>query len=192
VRVLALLLAVATACSVQHRVVVTGRELHRNIVQLRTQGSAEVEVIDYTHGHDPAHKRSVVRFDQQVLVGNKRVAISALAEHCKDVLPFAEDKASQADCGFVKHKDTGLELSRYESRSIRDAFHTALGWTLGLGFLGAVGFGIGCEVAPCTDGTQLEEAGDYALGGALAIVLAVIVWAIIDCMGKWGQPGCRD
>ena len=53
-------------------------------------------------------------------------------------------------------------------------------------------FGIGCEVAPCKDGTKLEEAGDYALGGALAIVLAVIAWAIIDCMGKWGQSGCRD
>jgi len=75
---------------------------------------------------------------------------------------------------------------------VGDAQHDAVcQWTLAASITGALGGAIACDAFCGEDSTiyDVSHVAVYAMGGALA---AVLIWGIIDCAGKWGQPGCRD
>jgi hypothetical protein len=173
---------------VQHRVAVRGRELHRHLATLRAAGSAEVDVVHFRGGHRE-HVREVIRLDQPVLHQGKPIAIAELAKRCKDVVPFAEDKASQSECALVQLGDDFVDLRRYQTRDLEAGFKTAGQATLAIGFFGgAIGGGI-CELA-CKDDSTAKDIGRGALIGAGVILGVVLLFFIVDCVT--GPFGCRD
>jgi uncharacterized membrane protein YciS (DUF1049 family) len=34
--------------------------------------------------------------------------------------------------------------------------------------------------------------GNHAVGFLCGFLIAGTFWMIVDCQGRWGQPGCRD
>jgi hypothetical protein len=183
-----LVASLITACTVNHRVAVRGNELHRKLATLRSTGAAEVEVVRFANARRQA-STATVRLDQQVWFEGKLTPISELARDCKDVVPFAEDRASQSECMLVKHRDAWIDLRRHSTRSVGLAVKYTAQASLAIAFFGgAIGGGI-CEAA-CKDDSTAKDVGRVALGTAGAILVFFVVWFIIDCYD--GSPGCKD
>jgi hypothetical protein len=180
------LLGMLPACTVQHRVTVTGSEVHRNLGALRAKGSARVDMVEERDDRDGTRRRpEVLRADQPLLRGGHPLSIAALARGCRDVAPFADDRTSQADCPLVQMREVAFEVRTFQSMSFRKPIGlTAL-------FAAGVGGGFAFDALRGHDST-LEGVGNHAVGFLCGFLIAGTLWMIVDCKGRWGQPGCRD
>ena len=180
------LLGSLPACTVQHRVTVTGSEVHRNLGALRAKGSATVEMVEARDDSDDTRPRpEVLRADQPLLRGRHSLSIAALAENCRDVVPFADDPTSQSDCPLVQMRDVAFEVRTFQSRSFREPIIlTAI-------LAAGVGGGFAFDGLRGSD-SRLEAVGNHAVGFLCGFLIAGTFWMLIDCKGRWGQPGCRD
>jgi hypothetical protein len=174
------------ACTVQHRLTVTGSEVHRNLGALRANGSATVDMVEERDDSDDTRRRpEVLRADQPLLRAGQRLSIAALARGCRDVVPFADDRTSQADCPLVQMREVAFEVRTFQSVSFRTPIIlTAL-------FAAGAGGGFAFDGLRGSDST-LETAGNHAVGFLCGFLIAGTIWMIVDCKGRWGQPGCRD
>lgn len=186
-RVVALTLAVASGCMVEHRVAVSGRELHRGLWALRTAGQAELVVVHQRGSYTPTTAVEVVSVDQPLTSGRERLTPRALSLGCLDLPPQDERTPTDADCPLVQARDVDFELRSGLERDWRP-LRKAVVPTLVLGGLGAA---VGCELG-CADGSNAKLAADGTLGALGVAFLGLIAWGVYDCMGHWGEPGCRD
>jgi hypothetical protein len=177
---------VTSGCVVEHRIVVTGHVVHKDLATLRARGEAIVEATELRDGHAYV-ARERIRMDQPLLVGDKRLRVSELARDCSDIPPFPEDHLSGHDCELVHQRTAELEVRRFETRSVRPVVQGALAVIV----LGALVASVACA-AGCTEGSRLEEDSELTLGGLGVLALGGIVWAIVSCVGHGGEPGCRD
>ena len=174
------------ACTVQHRLTVTGSEIHRNLGALRAKGSATVEMVEERDDRDGTRRRpEVLRSDQPLVRGGHPLSIAALARGCRDVAPFADDRTSQADCPLVQMREVAFEVRTFQSLN----FRTPIGLTALLA--AGVGGGFAFDALSGSDST-LETVGNHAVGFLCGFLIAGTFWMIVDCKGRWGQPGCRD
>ena len=184
--VVVVLLGSLPACTVQHRLTVTGGEVHRHLGSLRAQGSATVDMVEERDDRDVTRRRpEVLRADQPLRRGGHTLSIAALARGCRDVAPFADDRTSQADCPLVQMREVSFEVRTFQSLE----FHTPIVLTVLLG--AGVGGGFAFDALRGSDST-LEAVGNHAVGFLSGFLIAGTVWMFIDCKGRWGQPGCRD
>ncbi len=184
---MAVVLAVSLpACTVQHRLTVTGSEVHRNLGALRAKGSATVEMVEERDDRDDTRRRpEVLRADQPLLRGRHPLSIEALARGCRDIVPFADDRTSQADCPLVQMREVAFEVRTFQSISFRTPIVlTAL-------LAAGVGGGFAFDSLRGSD-SRLETVGNHAVGFLCGFLIAGTFWMIVDCNGRWGQPGCRD
>lgn len=186
-RLAAAVLAVSLpACTVKHRLTVTGSEVHRNLGALRANGSATVEMVEVRDDRDETRRRpEVLRADQPLLRGRDRLSIAALARGCRDVVPFADDKTSQADCPLVQMREVAFEVRTFQSVSFRAPVILSVLFAAGAG--GSFAF----DAMRGSD-SKLETVGNHAIGFLGGFLIAGTFWMLIDCKGRWGKPGCRD
>jgi len=174
---------VATGCTVEHRVVTTGADIHRELPALRANGSAAIDAREET-GDKQEPRRATVAMNQRVTARNKRFAVSDLAEDCPVTPHFNADGEPLEHCGLLDLRHQSIELGRYQTRSVGTFVRQTVGFTI----LGTwIGSGI-CWAA-CPDDSSIREASKYTF---LTTAAVAVVWMLVDCAGRWGQPGCRD
>jgi hypothetical protein len=175
-------LLLIASCAVEHKVVVSGAELHRVLPEIRAHGSAVVAATDLRtdgNGH-PYARQETVRLDMEIGAEDGQMSFAELVKGCHGAQP-------EVGCDLDSFAHMDFELYRYNTHSAR-AFFGRAGGIIGLtAFVGAVGCGLACA-----DGSTAKTVSEYTVIGLGAALVGVIVWAIVDCMGKWGQPGCRD
>jgi hypothetical protein len=98
----------------------------------------------------------------------------------------AAGSSGNGGCPLQQYADTQLEVRMYNETKA-----PPLGTAVGVLALSAIGAAVVCEVA-CADDTTPKTASDITLISLGALFATALVWSFIDCMGKWGQPGCRD
>lgn len=184
-RAVALALAALTGCMVEHRVAVSGHELHRGLWALRTQGQAEVVVIHQRGTYPPTTGVEVISLDQPLIVGSERPTPRSLSVGCLDLPPVDELPPTPADCPLVTARNVDFELRSGLERDWRP-LRRAVVPTLVLGGLGAA---IGCELG-CADGSNGKLAADVTLGALGAAFVGLLAWGAYECMR--GNTSCHD
>ena len=189
VAVIAIANALAGAgCTTPHSVWVSGRELHHNLIPLRDDGRATVDavdVIDPRSTTDGAATRELITDDQPLyLLGTHRVIARELIDGCPVYPPLAEDHVSGASCPLVQHRDDPFLIRRYDDRTYSRTAAAVV--TLAI-LSSAVAAGI-CE-GECSDSSNWKTASSWTLLGE---GVGLVLWLVLSCAGKWGQPGCRD
>jgi hypothetical protein len=182
----AAVLALAS-CAVQHHVAVTGRALHDALPDLRAHGQANVDTIHFVDDEDDVHHvQEKLTFDQPIDFEHTHTTIREFTSNCRDVPPFTGDHVSGAPCPLVALDDAAFHVRDYTTRDIRGAILHGLT----IATLGGTAGAFVCELA-CADGA-LKTASGYTLIGAGTLLVGTIVWAILDCRGRWGSSGCHD
>lgn len=180
--------ALLAGCLMEHKVVVDGISLQQNATDLQAKGSAYVAVDESRSadfGYDEhVSKSEAIGIDQEVTDNMGRTRwVRDLLRGCS-ATDFSE--AANPDCELTK-LGSSYQLRSWETRNTTMFFQLSLvGLTVGA--LGAAGI---CLEA-CSDDSGWHDASKYTLAGAGTLLAGTLVWAILDCMGKWGEPGCRD
>lgn len=100
--------------------------------------------------------------------------------------PGATSALQPSGCPLQQYADTQLEVRMYNETNAPHVGTVIFGVALG-----AIGAAVTCEVA-CADGTTEKKISDVTVISLGALLATALVWSFIDCMGKWGQRGCRD
>jgi hypothetical protein len=183
--IVALVAATAlVACTTHHAISVTGVELHRNLPALRARGQAVVYATDLRDG-DPHPVYETLRADQAVLAELRPTRIRDLTIGCDDAVPERADPSSP--CPLVRLRNQALEIRQYDYVDVG----RPLRWTLGSVLIGTLGASLTCKAA-CDDGSTLDRRSTIVLGVVGVAAAGMVVWALIDCSGRWGSAGCHD
>jgi hypothetical protein len=188
VRCVALVCIVAIAsCSTTYHISIDGHALRKKSRELRLTGKATVDATKYSSSDldDPVPWRSPVTLDQQVTDMDGRPRwVRDLVRGCAD--EDDDPTTPHADCVLEQH------LNYYRTHTWTTRSNTRfIQYVAGGAILGTLGGALACD-AFCAKDTTIQDVSHvmvYAMGISLA---AILVWGIIDCAGKWGQPGCRD
>lgn len=174
-----------TGGCIEHRVAVTGSQLHRGLWAMRTQGQAEVMVIHQLGERPPTAEVEVIRADQVLTVGRERLTPLALGQGCLDLPPAEPDAPVDPRCRLSELRDFDFDIRTSLQADRRRIGNYAAGG-LALGFVGAV---IGCEIG-CADDSGAKLASDIVVGGAAALVVGAMAWGLVMCVT--GEISCRD
>jgi hypothetical protein len=181
-----LLASLLGGCVTEHHIFVQGASLQQTSGDLQAKGSADVAVDEVRHGFvgddsvTPRIER--VAIDQPVTdrLGRTRW-VRDLLRGCD-----ATDGAASVDCELVQ-PGAAYELRRYDTHD--PVLFTQIATTgLVVGGLGAAAVCLGA----CEDDSRWRTASAWTLGVTGAAIVGLLVWAILDCRGRWGQAGCRD
>lgn len=173
-------------CATTYHIDVDGYALHKKSRELRLRKQATVDATKYSSSDldDAKPWRVPITLDQQVTDRDGRTRwVRDLLRGCTDDDYTA---AANVDCELdqpVAYYRTHEWTTRSTTRFVQ--------YTLGGAIAGVLGGAIACN-AFCDEDTALHDVSHvavYAMGISLA---AILVWGIVDCAGKWGQPGCRD
>ncbi len=183
--VIALLLS---GCAQYAKVRVTGAALHREIAALRRNGEATVEATRTKGGQRPRRILERVRSSQELALGDKRYAIVQLMNQCPDTPPFLEDVASARSCPLVVMREQNLIVRSTKSREFPGVASIA-----SVILLSGTIASITClSISSCSDDPTADGVSKGTLIATGVIAAGALVWAIVSCSGRWGQPGCRD
>jgi hypothetical protein len=153
---------------------------------LRDTGAATVVLTDKRDNERDVLAPTTLRFDDTIVLDNKRVTIRDATAVCPRDPPFAEDAVSGKNCPLVQHRYSDIPVKEYTTH---DSGRTVLKG-VGVFVLGVTAAAVGCEAA-CGAGT-LKDASSVTLVTAGVLLLGGIVAAIVSCSGHWGDAGCRD
>lgn len=188
-RVLAVTMMVSllAGCTVRHTISVSGDALLASANTLRTTGKASVETHELVDSEtdDPERRARLetVTIDQTVTDPRGRTRwVRDLLRGCE---PSEAGRAPNVDC--ILAAGGYYDLRAWETRDIGPV----LGGAIAAAVVGGLGTA-GICLEKCDTGSTPYEVSKWSLIGTGTLVVGVIVWAIIDCSGKWGQPGCRD
>lgn len=192
------------ACATEHRVVVTGSALYHTMGERRAKGTSQVPASDLSDDGERSTYAVVAR-GSSLELEEGRMSLAELERGCagpaspgdRSVAPAADQAAAQAvaqavarpaedaGCSLTQYADTMFTVRRY------DEHYVPVGKILGYTGLSLIGAAAVCEFACREDSTE-KTASDVTLIAVGSLFLGTLVWAFFDCMGKWGQPGCRD
>jgi hypothetical protein len=181
----ALCIVALASCTTTYHISVPGHALRKKSRELRFQGQATVEATKYSSSDfdKPIPWKLPIRADQQVTDNEGRTRwVRDLLRGCDDEVAAAANIDCELDQPMARFR-----THEWETRSTARFVQLTLGGAI----LGTLGGAIACN-AFCDEDTTIHDVSHvavYTMGIALA---AVLVWGIIDCAGKWGQPGCRD
>lgn len=180
-------LVALAGCVTTYRIDIDGSTLHRRSKDLRYTGKAKVDatlVVDdaVLSGEKPWVEH--VTMDQTVTDrAGKQRWIRDLLRGCDDNDPSA---TANVDCALDQ------PLAYYSTRSWQTRSTSRfLQYTLGATITGALLGAVVCA-GMCPEDTTIH---DVSKGTAIVLgvsLVGIIVWGILDCAGKWGEPGCRD
>ncbi|HEY4057167.1 MAG TPA: hypothetical protein VGM39_11190 [Kofleriaceae bacterium] len=175
-------------CLTEHTVVVDGPTLHQSAPDLEAHGVATVDAdeVRVSDGDYTEHTawRERVAIDQEVTdkLGRTRW-VRDLLRGCS-ATDFSA--AANPDCE-LETPAAEYKTRTWETRNTTMFLQIALAGTT-VGALGAAGI---C-LDKCDDDSGWHHASAYTLGIAGTALVGTLIWAILDCSGKWGEPGCRD
>lgn len=179
---------VLASCVTTYQVELDGFKLHQRSRALRSTGKAVVDASLVINGSssvsDSKPYAEPVTIDQAVTDkrGNTRW-IRDLLRGCAD-----DDYAREANADCELDKPMTYYYTRsWEKRSTTRFVQLTLGSVIGGALIGAAA----CA-GMCPDDTAIRTASQITAGVTAALFIGVVVWGILDCAGKWGQPGCRD
>jgi hypothetical protein len=181
-------LALSAACTTTYRITVDGATLHHQAAALATRGIAVVdadETREEQQGDSTSHQiAQPVAIDRTVIdhLGRTRW-VRDLLRGCS---PTDFSLAANPDCELVA-PGAFYEVRRYERHNYKRFAQVAL-----VGTLVATVAGAAVCAEACKDGTAIHTASEYTAGIAATALVGALVWAIADCIGHWGEPGCRD
>ena len=134
----------AGGCTKQHRITVSGGDLHRGLPELQSGGVAVVRADD-----SGATTTERIQVTQSLWLDGKKHLVKDLVANCRTVRPFASDAVSDGDCGLVRFRDRRFEVRRFQTRRAQPAIGYAVG---GLVLAGTIGAGA-CQLACDDDST---------------------------------------
>ncbi len=185
----------SAACATEHRVVVSGSALYHTMAERRAKGTSQVPASDLSD--DGAQSTyAVVASGSSLGLEEGKMSLAELERGCAGPAspgaaaadqagPAVARPAEDASCSLTQYADTMFTVRRY------DEHHVPVGKILGYTGLSLIGAAAVCEFACREDSTE-KTASDVTLIAVGSLFLGALVWAFVDCMGKWGQPGCRD
>ena len=184
----AVALALSAACTTTYRITVDGATLHRKASALATHPVVMVDA-DETREEDQGDttQRQIaepIAIDQTVT--DRRGRTRWVRDLLRGCSPSDFTAAANPDCELIA-PDSFYEVRRYEHRNYARFAQIVL-----VGTLVATVAGAGVCAASCKDGTTIKTASEYTAGIAATALVGALVWAIVDCVGHWGEPGCRD
>jgi hypothetical protein len=182
-----LAISAATGCVTHHRVVVLGRQLHESMEERHARGQSVVQASDLAGENAMATTAVVKRGDTVGFTGGARLRLEELERGCPAAPAPLGQVATEADCPLVQLADSQFELRRYQTRDARPV----VGGVVGGLILGALAGAVVCEYK-CDDPSTPKLASDIVLGSLAVVLVGGLIWAILDCSGRWGQAGCRD
>lgn len=184
------------ACATEHRVVVSGSALYHTMAERRAKGTSQVPASDLSDdGAQPTY--AVVASGSSLGLEEGKMSLAELERGCAgparagdgSVAPATGQAvarpAEDAGCSLTQYADTMFTVRRY------DEHYVPVGKIVGYAGLSLIGAAAVCEFACREDSTE-KTASDVTLIAVGSLFLGALVWAFVDCMGKWGQPGCRD
>jgi hypothetical protein len=173
-------------CVTTYHIDIDGYQLHQKSRELRTKGQAVVEGTRYTSSSLDHAKpwAEPVTIDQEVTDKQGRTRwVRDLLRGCADDDSKAE---SNVDCELDK------PMSYYRTRTWEKRSTTRfVQYTLGAAISGVLVGAIACN-AFCDEDTTIHDVSEVAVVSMGVALGAILLWGIIDCAGKWGEPGCRD
>ena len=172
------------ACATEHRVVVSGSALYHTMVERRAKGTSQVPASDLSDDGEQSTYAVVARGSSLGLEEGK-MSLAELERGCAGPASPGAPPAADPGCSLTQYADTRFTVRRY------DEHYVPVGKILGYTSLSLIGAAAVCEFACREDSTE-KTASDVTLIAVGSLFLGALVWAFFDCMGKWGQPGCRD
>jgi hypothetical protein len=180
-------LCLVAGCANRYRVTVDGPILHQHAADLRKVSFATVEADESrTQESDTVSQKIAepITIDQTVHDRKGKV------RWVRDLLRGCDDRdftiAKNPDCELVA-TDSFYEIRRYQTRSTTRFLQFTLAGAIGGVFVGA----LVCTDA-CPEDSKIDKASEITVGVTVAALVGVLVWGVVDCMGHWGEPGCRD
>jgi len=181
-------LAMLAACTTTYRITIDGATLHRRAAELAAHPTVMVEAEETreeAQGDSTSHQiAEPLAIDQTVTdhLGRTRW----LRDLLRGCSPTDFSAAANPDCELAA-PTAFYEVRRYERHNYTRFAQVAL-----VGTLVATLAGAGICAASCKEGTTIETVSDYTVGIAATALAGALIWAIVDCAGHWGEPGCRD
>lgn len=186
-------------CVVHHEELVYGHALYATMAERRARGEAQVPASDVTEDGEKATTVTIKR-DAMLGIDGGKIRLEELERGCEakpvqitsarvepDVgVAGGASPPPDASCPLRQYDDARLVVRRYDETRA-----PALGTVIGVVGLSAIGAAVACEVG-CPEDTTAKTASDITLISLGALFGVALVWSFIDCMGKWGQRGCRD
>jgi hypothetical protein len=190
VRILARVVCIVAlaGCTTTYRVDMDGFAMHKRIRDLRYTGKATVDASLVINGSSSVSEDKP--YSEPITVGQTVTDRTGKTRWVRDLLRGCDDDETKAaanvDCELDK------PMAYYATRSWETRSTTRfLQYTLGGAIAGVVVGAIACAEA-CPDDTAIHDVSKGAVIVGGVALAGILVWAIIDCAGKWGEPGCRD
>lgn len=165
---------------------IDGYGVHQKSRELRTTGKANVDATRYTSTavEDSTPWSEPITIDQTVTDRDGKTRwIRDLLRGCADDDYKAE---SNVDCELDK------PVSYYRTRTWEKRSTTRfIQYTVGGAITGVLGGAIACN-AFCDEDTTVHDVSQVMVVSMGVALAGILIWGIIDCAGKWGEPGCRD
>ncbi|MBK7077404.1 MAG: hypothetical protein IPH44_34440 [Myxococcales bacterium] len=180
---LAVTVAAAPACTVRHRVTVSGADLRATIAERHRLGRSQLTGKHWRDDRVVGRQRVVVVDGQALWLDGGRLSLRELEQGCAAPPPAVEPQ-----CALAQFADAEFEVRRYHTRTLQppdQVVTTAVLSTLA-GSVGCAGL--------CPEDSVVRSVSLVVAGGFAALLGGALVWAFVDCflLSGLGSPGCRD
>lgn len=180
-----LCLVVLAGCVTTYHIDIDGHQLHRKSRELRLRGKAVVDATKESSSIDRSRP-----YAEPVTIDQTVTDLRGRTRYVRDLLRGCADDdfspAANVDC------ELDQPMAYYRTRTWETRSTTRfLQWTLGAAIAGTLGGALACH-AFCPEDSTVQDVSTVTIYATGAAFLGIVIWAIVDCAGKWGQPGCRD